>query len=82
MLNWKNLRHLVNVFRFTKLDAGAVTCTSTQIQMEEEMMKLRCKYQLPECHASNSDVFFTLIFILDNISSHYDNISSHVMLDS
>ena len=70
MLNRQNSHHLVNVFRFLKLDAGAVTCTSTQIQMEEEMMKLRCKYQLPECHASNSDVFFTLIFILENISSN------------
>ena len=58
MLNRQNSHHLVNAFRFLKLDAGPVTGTSTQIQMEEEMMKLRCKYQLPECHASNSDVFF------------------------
>ena len=58
MLNRQNSHHLVNAYRFLKLDAGAVTCTSTQIQMEEEMMKLRCKYQLPECHASNSDDFF------------------------
>ena len=58
MLNRQNSHQLVNAFRFLKLDAGAVTGTSTQIQMEEEMMKLRCKYQLPECHASNSDVFF------------------------
>ena len=57
MLNRQN-SHLVNAFRFLKLNAGAVTGTSTQIQMEEEMMKLRCKYQLPECHASNSDGFF------------------------
>ena len=58
MLNRQNSHHLVNAFCFLKLDARAVSCTSMQIQMEEEMMKLRCKYQLPECHASNSDGFF------------------------
>ena len=85
MLNQQNSHHLVNAFRFLKLDAGAVTCTSTQIQMEEEMLKLRCKYQLPECHAPNSDVFshrYSFQITLVQISSHYDNISSHVMLDS
>ena len=39
MLNCQNRRHLVNAFRFPKLDAGAVTCTSAQIQMEEEIKK-------------------------------------------
>ena len=36
MLNRQNSHHLVNAYRFLKLDAGAVTGTSTQIQMEEE----------------------------------------------
>ena len=38
MLNRQNSHHLVNAFRFLKLDAGSVTCTSTQIQMEKEMI--------------------------------------------
>ena len=46
MLNRQNSHHLVNAYRFLKLDAGPVTGTSTQIQMEEEIQNDEIKMQV------------------------------------